>query len=420
VSTDLVYLDHNATTPVAPEVLDAMLPYLRENFGNPSSDHPPGRAAARAVAAARAQVAALIGADPAEIVFTSGGTESNNLAIRGTASVADPTRRRIVTTVVEHPATTAPLAHLETKGWTITALPVTSTGTVDAAAATATLGPDVALVTMMLAQNETGAILPVPSIAAAARAVAAVVHTDAAQAIGKIEVAVDALAVDLLSIAGHKCYAPKGVGALYRRAGTPLGPVLLGAGQERGVRPGTENVASIVGLGAACELAGGRLAADGARLAVLRDTLWEQLRDAIPAMVRHTPQDCRPTTPSWSPSPTSSAGTCWPHHRDWPPPPARRAMQVGTPPPRRCSRWDRHGKWRSARSGFAWATGRAPQTSTAQSAYSEQATVTAPRARNRCSEDRLRLRSLPSRRIIPQRRSGLHQPELRTSANTHP
>ena len=296
MSTDLVYLDHNATTPVAPEVLDAMLPYLRENFGNPSSDHPPGRAAARAVAAARAQVAALIGADPAEIVFTSGGTESNNLAIRGTASVADPTRRRIVTTVVEHPATTAPLAHLETKGWTITALPVTSTGTVDAAAATATLGPDVALVTMMLAQNETGAILPVPSIAAAARAVAAVVHTDAAQAIGKIEVAVDALAVDLLSIAGHKCYAPKGVGALYRRAGTPLGPVLLGAGQERGVRPGTENVASIVGLGAACELAGGRLAADGARLAVLRDTLWEQLRDAIPAMVRHTPQDCLPNT----------------------------------------------------------------------------------------------------------------------------
>jgi cysteine desulfurase len=296
VSTDLVYLDHNATTPVAPEVLDAMLPYLRENFANPSSDHPPGRAAARAVAAARAQVAALIGADPAEIVFTSGGTESNNLAIRGTASVADPTRRRIVTTVVEHPATTAPLAHLETKGWTITALPVTSTGTVDAAAATAALGPDVALVTMMLAQNETGAILPVPSIAAAARAVAAVVHTDAAQAIGKIEVAVDALAVDLLSIAGHKCYAPKGVGALYRRAGTPLGPVLLGAGQERGLRPGTENVASIVGLGAACELAGGRLAADGARLAVLRDTLWKQLRDAIPAMVRHTPQDCLPNT----------------------------------------------------------------------------------------------------------------------------
>jgi cysteine desulfurase len=291
-----VYLDHNATTPVAPEVVDAMLPYLRDYYGNPSSDHPFGRRAAAAVDQARAQVAALIGADPAEIVFTSGGTESNNLAIRGTASVADPTRRRIVTTVVEHPATTAPLAHLNAAGWTITALPVTSAGTVDAAVAATELGPDVALVTMMLAQNETGAILPVPMVAAAARAVGAVVHTDAAQAIGKVEVNVDALAVDLLSIAGHKCYAPKGVGALYRRAGTPLGPVLLGAGQEGGVRPGTENVPGIVGLGAACELAGGRLAADGVRLAVLRDTLWEELRDAIPGMLRHTPADALPNT----------------------------------------------------------------------------------------------------------------------------
>ena len=296
MSTDLIYLDHNATTPIAPEVLDAMLPYLRDQYGNPSSDHPAGRAAARAVAAARAQVAALIGADPDEIVFTSGGTESNNLAIRGTASVVDPTRRRIVTTVVEHPATTAPLAHLDAAGWTITALPVTSSGTVDTALAAAELGPDVALVTMMLAQNETGAILPVATVAAAARAVGAVVHTDAAQAIGKVEVNVDALAVDLLSIAGHKCYAPKGVGALYRRAGTPLGPVLLGAGQERGARPGTENVAGIVALGAACQLAGGRLAADGARLVVLRDRLWEQLRKAIPGMVRHTPADSLPNT----------------------------------------------------------------------------------------------------------------------------
>ena len=293
---DLIYLDHNATTPVAPQVLDAMLPYLRDQHGNPSSDHPAGRAAARAVAFARAQVAALIGAHPDEIIFTSGGTESNNLAIRGTASVADPTRRRIVTTVVEHPATTAPLAHLHAAGWTITRLPVTSAGTVNAAEAATVLGPDVALLTMMLAQNETGAILPVPAVAAAAHAVGAVMHTDAAQAIGKVEVNVDALALDLLSIAGHKCYAPKGVGALYRRAGTPLGPVLLGAGQEGGVRPGTENVPGIVGLGAACELAGGRLAADGVRLAMLRDTLWEQLRDAIPGMVRLTPADCLPNT----------------------------------------------------------------------------------------------------------------------------
>jgi cysteine desulfurase len=291
-----VYLDHNATTPVAPEVVDAMLPYLRDHYGNPSSDHPFGRRAAAAVDQARGRVAALIGADPGEIVFTSGGTESNNLAIRGTASVADPTRRRMVTTVVEHPATTAPLAHLGAAGWTITRLPVTRAGTVDAAVAAAELGPDVALVTVMLAQNETGAILPVGDVATQAHKAGAVVHTDAAQAIGKIEVNVDGLAIDLLSIAGHKCYAPKGVGALYRRAGTPLGPVLLGAGQEGGVRPGTENVAGIVGLGAACELAGRRLAADGLRLAILRDTFWEQLRDAIPGLVRHTPQNSLPNT----------------------------------------------------------------------------------------------------------------------------
>ena len=292
----LIYLDHNATTPVAPEVLDAMLPYLRDQYGNPSSDHPPGRAAAAAVDQARARVADLIGADPGDIVFTSGGTESNNLAIRGTAAAAAPGRRRIVTTVMEHPATTAPCEHLETQGWTITRLPSTRTGSIEVAAAAAALGPEVALVTMMLAQNETGAILPVADVAAHAHRAGVVVHTDAAQAIGKIEVNVDALAVDLLSIAGHKCYAPKGVGALYRRAGTPLGPVLLGAGQEGGVRPGTENVASIVGLGAACELAGRRLGADGPRLAVLRDTLWEQLRDAIPGLVRQTPQNSLPNT----------------------------------------------------------------------------------------------------------------------------
>jgi cysteine desulfurase len=292
----LIYLDHNATTPVAPEVLDAMLPYLRDQYGNPSSDHPIGRRAAAAVDQARAQVAALIGAEPGGIVFSSGGTESNNLAIRGTASVAEPTRRRIVTTSVEHPATTAPCQHLETQGWTITRLPSTPTGSIDTANAAAAMGPDVALVTMMLAQNETGAILPVGDVAAHAHRSGAVVHTDAAQAIGKIDVDVNDLDVDLLSIAGHKCYAPKGVGALYRRAGTPLGPVLLGAGQEGGVRPGTENVASIVGLGAACELAGRRLAADGPRLVVLRDTLWEQLRDAIPGLVRHTPQNSLPNT----------------------------------------------------------------------------------------------------------------------------
>ncbi|MHB1474455.1 MAG: cysteine desulfurase family protein [Dermatophilaceae bacterium] len=296
VIEDLIYLDHNATTPVDPLVLDAMLPFLRDQLGNPSSDHPAGRFAARAVEQARGQVAALIGADPADIVFTSGGTESNNLAIRGSAAAAAPQRRRVVTTVVEHPATSAPCAHLHASGWTITRLPVTGAGTVDVSAAAEAMAPDVALVTMMLAQNETGAVLPIATVAAAAHAVGAVVHTDAAQAIGKIDVNVEALGVDLLSIAGHKCYAPKGVGALYRRPGTDLHPLLLGAGQEGGVRPGTENVAGIVGLGAACDLARTSLTAEGMRLGHLRDDLWARLSAAIPGMARHTPQDSLPNT----------------------------------------------------------------------------------------------------------------------------
>jgi cysteine desulfurase len=292
----LIYLDHNATTPVVPEVLDAMLPFLRDQYGNPSSDHPAGRRAAAAVEQARARVADLIGADPADIVFTSGGTESNNLAIRGTAAAASPGRRRIITTVLEHPATTAPCEHLENQGWTITRLAANPTASIDPAAAAAAMGPDVALVTMMLAQNETGAILPVGDIAAHAHRTGAVVHTDAAQAIGKIHVDVNDLDVDLLSIAGHKCYASKGIGALYQRPGTPLKPLLLGAGQEHGLRPGTENVAGIVGLGVACDLARIDLAAETARLACLRHTLWQLLNAAIPGMVRHTPEVSLPNT----------------------------------------------------------------------------------------------------------------------------
>ena len=292
----LIYLDHNATTPVAPEVLDALLPYLRDQYGNPSSDHPYGRRAAAAVDQARTRVADLIGADPADIVFTSGGTESNNLAIRGTAAATDPARRRIITTVLEHPATAAPCQHLETQGWTITRLPSTPTGSIDVATAAAAMGPDVALVTMMLAQNETGAILPVGDVAAHAHRAGAVVHTDAAQAIGKINVDVTDLDVDLLSIAGHKCYAPKGIGALYQRPGTPLKPLLLGAGQEHGLRPGTENVAGIVGLGAACDLARTQLVAETKRLACLRHTLWQLLNAAIPGLVRHTPEVSLPNT----------------------------------------------------------------------------------------------------------------------------
>lgn len=289
--TNLIYLDHNATTPIAAEVLDAMLPYLKEQYGNPSSDHPLGHRAHEAAEEAREQVASLIGAAPDEIVFTSGGTESNNLAIRGSTAVAGPDRRRIVTSQVEHPAIARPCEYLETQGWTVTRLPVTGSGGIDLGVLTQALDTDVALLTVMLAQNETGAIMPVAAAASAAKRLGIITHTDAAQAIGKIQVNVDTLGVDLLSIAGHKCYAPKGVGALYVRRGTPLQPLLLGGDQERGLRPGTENVAYIVGLGAACHLSQTRLDAEGHRLRGLRDALWQQLRGAIPGLVRQTPED---------------------------------------------------------------------------------------------------------------------------------
>jgi cysteine desulfurase len=286
-----IYLDHNATTPLAPEVLDSMLPYLQRDYGNPSSDHAMGWRAHEAVEKGRQQMASLIGAGPDEVIFTSGGTESNNLAIRGTAATATAMRRRIVTSCVEHPATERPCELLETQGWTITRLPMNGSGSIDLGITDTALDDDVALLTVMLAQNETGALLPIPAMTAAARPYGIVTHTDAAQAIGKIDVNVDTLGVDLLSIAGHKFYGPKGVGALYVRRGTALEPVLLGADQERGLRPGTENVAGIVGLGAACELAQSRMAAESVRLCALREQLWRALTERIPGVVRHTPME---------------------------------------------------------------------------------------------------------------------------------
>ncbi len=289
-----IYLDHNATTPVAPEVFEAMEPYLTRFFANPSSEHSLGREARRAVEEARGQVAALIGASPDEIVFTSGGTESNHLAIRGAVS---RNRRRVVTTAVEHPATTGACAILEAQGFKITRLPVTREGIVDPDTAAEAIGEDVALVTIMTAQNETGAIMPVSEIATAARLRGALVHSDAAQAVGKIDVNVDQLSVDLMSIAGHKLYAAKGIGALYIRSGTSIEPLALGGGQERGVRPGTENVAGIVGLGVAATLAGSRLASDSESIRLLREQLWSGLVERIPGLVRHTPsQSCLPNT----------------------------------------------------------------------------------------------------------------------------
>lgn len=292
----MIYLDHNATTPVLPEVLEAMLPYLRGQFGNPSSDHALGRRSRDAVDRAREQVAASLSCKPDEVLFTSGGTESNNLAILGAAASAAADRGRLVTSCVEHPATLRPCEHLEKTGWTLNLLPVMQSGHVDAAEVRRAIGPDVALLSLMLAQNETGALMPIAQAADDAHAAGVLVHTDAAQALGKIVVDVDALGVDLLSLAGHKLYAPKGIGALYVRRGIGIAPVLLGGGQERGKRPGTENVAGIVALGAACEIATTRLPEESRRIGRLRNELWAALAAAVTGLTRHTADNVLPNT----------------------------------------------------------------------------------------------------------------------------
>lgn len=280
-----IYLDHNATTPVAPEVAEAMWPFLTEAYGNPSSETPQGHRARDAVALARRQVAELIGADADDIVFTSGGTESNNLAIRGAATRA--ATKAAITSAIEHPATVQPLDHLRTAhDWSVTELGVDA----EARVAVDDL-PDAPLGvgTLILAHNEVGTVQPVAEFARAVHARGGIAHADAAQAVGKIPVDVDELGVDLLSIAAHKLYGPKGVGALYVRPGTGLSPVLRGAGQEGGIRPGTENVAGIVGLGAAAELAGRLLAEETPRQERLRETLWEKLLAGVPDLVRVSP-----------------------------------------------------------------------------------------------------------------------------------
>jgi len=277
-----VYLDYNATTPVAPEVADAIDPYVREHFGNPSSSHVYGRRAHEAVDRAREHVAALIGAASGEIVFTGCATEANNIAILGVARALRAKRRHVVTSAVEHPAVLQPCLRLREDGWNVTIVEVDEHGRVDPQAIARALRDDTALVSIMLANNEVGTLQPVAEVAALARSHGAVMHTDAAQAAGKIPVDVDALGVDLLTLAGHKFYATKGVGALYVRAGTPLAPVLVGAEHERGLRPGTENVPAIVGLGAAARLARERLPRDSERLRRLRDALHATLAAGVP------------------------------------------------------------------------------------------------------------------------------------------
>lgn len=277
-----IYLDSNATTPIEPAVFEAMRPYLTEHFGNPSSAHALGHTAHAAVDKARAQVASLIGASPDEIVFTSGGTEASNMAIRSAAAMS--ARRSIVTTNIEHPATDACCAVLAQQGFTIKQLKSSPSGLVDPDEARALIDNDTALVTIIHAQNEIGTLQPVAEIAALAHEAGALVHIDAAQSLGKVPVDVAALGADLLSIAGHKLYAPKGVGILYMKRGIALPPLLVGAGQERGRRPGTENVPYMVALGEACRLAQEALAAAEPRLRAFSARLLERLIYNVPGL----------------------------------------------------------------------------------------------------------------------------------------
>jgi cysteine desulfurase len=261
-----------------------MLPWLKEHFGNPSSTHVYGRRAHEAIEKAREQVAALLGCQADEVFFTSGGTEANNLAILGFAEAAAEGRRHVLTSVVEHPAIMRPCDRLQNNRWEVTRLPVDRDGRIRLEDVHAFVRGDTALVTVMLANNETGTLMPIRDISEIARSKGARVHTDAAQAVGKVPVRVEELGVDLLSVAGHKLYAPKGVGALFVRKGTSIRPVLLGAGHERGLRPGTENVPYIVGLGKACEVAAQDLEKEAARVQALRDELWGLFRADVPGI----------------------------------------------------------------------------------------------------------------------------------------
>ncbi|OFA16325.1 cysteine desulfurase NifS [Acidithiobacillus ferrivorans] len=280
-----IYLDCNATTPVDPLVALAMQPWLGKHFGNPSSVHPYGKEAKAAVETARAEVAALIGGRPGDMIFCGSATEANNLAIFGVARALRGDQRHLVTSAIEHPSVMQPMRWLEAEGWQLTVLPVDGTGRVRMEAAAQAIRRDTALVSVMLANNETGAMQPVSEIAAPAHVYGALMHVDAAQAAGKIPINVHDLGTDLLTLAGHKFHAPKGVGALYVRAGTPILPIMAGANHERGLRPETENVPHIVALGTAARLAQERLVREATRLHALRDALHERLVIAIPGLL---------------------------------------------------------------------------------------------------------------------------------------
>lgn len=295
--TQVIYLDYNATTPVNPQALDAMLPYLRDRFGNPSSSHAYGHAAHEAVERAREQVAVLLGARSDEIVFTGGGSEADNLAIKGIAEAHRERGNHIITARTEHPAVLVTCRYLERRGFSVTYLPVDAQGVVDPSDVEKAITSRTILVTIMHANNETGSIQPITDISRIAREHGVLMHTDAAQSVGKIPIVVDDLQVDLLTVAGHKLYAPKGIGALYVRRGVQLEPLIHGAGHEGGRRAGTENVPYMVGLGEACRLAGETLAETARRLSGLRDRLFEALHaEGAPVRLNGHPTERLPNT----------------------------------------------------------------------------------------------------------------------------
>jgi cysteine desulfurase len=289
----MIYLDHNATTPIVPEVAETMAPYGDEQFGNPSSNHVLGRAAKRAVENARQQVAALLGCLPQEIVFTSGGTESNNMVLKGVAHSYAEKGRHIITTAIEHPAITNPCRYLMHEGYDVIFLPVDATGRVDPAAVKDAIKPTTILISVMHANNETGTIQPIAEIGELARNAGILFHTDAAQSAGKIPVEISQLRVDFVSLAGHKMYAPKGIGALFIRDGLKTEPFMHGAGQESGHRAGTENVMFAVALGKACSLARRVMSEESPRILKLRDRLHELLVQGIPNLVLNGHQSMR-------------------------------------------------------------------------------------------------------------------------------
>ncbi len=277
-----IYMDYNATTPVRTEVFDAMLPFFREQFGNPSSVHWAGRAVSGAVEKARQQVATLINCSPAEVVFVSCGSEGDNMAIKGTAAALADRGKHIITTTVEHPAVLETCRFMEKQGYAVTYLPVDRDGMLDLQELEAAITPETILISVMWANNETGNIFPIEEIGAIARKHKVRFHSDAVQAVGKLPVDVQKANVDLLVLSGHKLGAPKGVGAIYVRKGTRMHPLIHGGHQERSRRAGTHNVAGIVGFGLACELAGAEMVSCAARIGALRDRLEAGIKATIP------------------------------------------------------------------------------------------------------------------------------------------